>query len=203
MGGREIGFGNERGLKNLDGFVIAAEVGKLPTVKGAPEKIQRIESKRALDFDFPIGDAMATDERVGIHEVGDGATGVGLDSALEESFAGGPIVVQVDGDVGETDVRLGERGVKFDGLEGVGFSFFENFRRKSVAAIGAHKPNVRKARVGQSVVGIFFESELEVAPGFLIASFGNLIPEEAALEVSLVGFGVDRARNGEAGALFG
>src|SRR5271165_1649635 len=203
MGGRGIGFGSERGLESLDSFVVAAEVGKLPTIKGAPKEIQRIERESALGFGLPIGNAMATDKRVAIHEVGDGATGVGLDSTLEEAFASGPIVVQVDGDVGETDIRFGERGVKLDRLEGVGFRFLENFRRRSIAAIGAHEPNVRKTRIGQGVVGVFFESELEVAFGLLIVSFGNLIPVETALEVGLVGFGIDGARSGEAGAFFG
>jgi len=200
VGGREIGISSEDVLEILDGFVVAAEIGEMPAVESQLEVVHGVQSEAAVDFAFPFLIALSGNQEVGVHEMSVGAAGIGVNGALEFPFGGGPVVFVSRGDVGEADVRLGERGIEFDGFESIGFGFGYSFGGRQVTGVRAHEPDVGEAGIGQGVVGISFQSELEVAFGFFKTSFGNLIPVEAALQISLVGLGIDRAGGREARA---
>lgn len=193
VGGREIRIRSENVLEIFDGLLVTAKVDEVPAVEGAPKIVHGVESKALVDFDVPFGVAMEGDQNIGVHKVSDGAAGVDLDGALKVAFGGGPVVVKVEGNIGEADMGLGQRRIKFESFEGVSFGFIENFRGSEIASIGAHEPDIGETGIGEGVVGIFLESKPEVVFGFFIAGLGNLKPVGPAFEVGLVRFRIDRA----------
>ena len=194
VGGREIGIRSENVLEIFDGLIVTAKVDEVPAVEGAPKIVHGVESKALVDLDVPFGVAMEGDQKVRVHKVSDGAAGINLDGALKVALGRGPVMVKLERNVGETDVRLGERRIEFKRFEGVGFGFIENFRGSEIASIGAHEPDIGETGIGEGEVGIFFESKLEVAFGFFNAGLGKLEIVGSPFKVGLIGFRVDGAR---------
>jgi len=80
----------------------------MPGVEGAPEEVHGVQGERLVNLDVPLGLAAVGNEKVGIHKMGESAAGIEFDGAAKMAFGRGSIVIEVYGDIGETDFGFGE-----------------------------------------------------------------------------------------------
>ena len=79
---------------------------------------------------------------------------------------------------------FGEGAIELHGLQRRGFCLRKPLpERRETHMRGAECGN-GDARIGQSIVGILLQGELEVFQGRLVALWSQLLPVEAALEMA-------------------
>ena len=123
-------------------------------------------------------------------------SGFERDAGLEGLFGVGPVQVEVEVDVGEGAVGLGEIGIELECAVGGCARFFVGVARVTPAVVGLDVVEVGEGGVQRGVVGGDLQGLLVVVGGERERGFVALIPVVAALQIQGVGVAGARGLRG-------
>ena len=126
-----------------------------------------------------------------------GVIGIRGDGAAEFLVGFGKIPIVIKVRIGQSGVSLRQGIIQFESFERCRFSLGTSLegRQPKIRAV-SNGIAICQAGVCQRVSGIFFNGLLKISESLLHSIIGSLVPEVAAAQIELVGFGIFRVALG-------
>ena len=178
----------------------------VPAEMGVQDGVERVQLQRAPALDERFTGAPGGDQEMGIPVMRVGQVRVELEGSLELRLRARkvPIVGQLD--EAQRVVRIGQPVVDRQRPGGRGLRPAEGLDRSGggeVIGESGRGVAIGQTAVGDGVARVPVDGPLKALGGLEDRLPGPLVPEVAALQIELVGFGIHRPGGGEDGSLLG